>query len=56
MTYPITNQKNKSPCVRTLYTSSYMDEYQTHAKQNKPDTKEYVLYGFIYIKLLKRQN
>lgn len=54
MTYPITNQKTKSPCVRTLY--EQLHGYQTHAKQNKPDTKEYVLYDFTYIKLLKRQN
>lgn len=33
-----------------------MDEYQARTNQNKPDTKDYISYESIYIKLLKRQN
>jgi len=33
-----------------------VDEYQTNVKQNKSDTRKYMLYDSIYIKFLKRQN
>ena len=32
-----------------------MDESQNHVEWKKPDTKEHLLYDFIYLKFYKRQ-